>query len=75
MVDLTPAAIGPFCVPSVNLAEHPASCVPSVAYGAIVATVGSKSVGPGTRENIDEFTRTTSAAVAEIGAGRCNAPL
>ncbi|MAV68306.1 MAG: acetaldehyde dehydrogenase (acetylating) [Cellvibrionales bacterium TMED122] len=93
MVDLTPAAIGPFCVPPVNLAEHSAllamnvnmvtcggqatipmvhavSRVQSVAYGEIVATVGSKSVGPGTRKNIDEFTRTTSAAVAEIGGAR-----
>jgi len=93
MVDLTPAAIGPFCVPPVNLAEHSASLamnvnmvtcggqatipmvhavsrVQSVAYGEIVATVGSKSVGPGTRKNIDEFTRTTSAAVAEIGGAR-----
>ena len=93
MVDLTPAAIGPFCVPPVNLAKHSASLamnvnmvtcggqatipmvhavsrVQSVAYGEIVATVGSKSVGPGTRKNIDEFTRTTSAAVAEIGGAR-----
>jgi acetaldehyde/propanal dehydrogenase len=93
MVDLTPAAIGPFCVPPVNLAEHSAalamnvnmvtcggqatipmvyavSRVQSVAYGEIVATVGSKSVGPGTRKNIDEFTRTTSTAVAQIGGAR-----
>ena len=93
MVDLTPAAIGPFCIPPVNLAEHSASLamnvnmvtcggqatspmvhavsrVQSVAYGEIVATVGSKSVGPGTRKNIDEFTHTTSAAVAEIGGAR-----
>ena len=93
MVDLTPAAIGPFCVPPVNLAEHSASLtmnvnmvtcggqatipmvhavsrVQSVAYGEIVATVGSKSVGPGTRKNIDEFTRTTSTAVAEIGGAK-----
>ena len=93
MVDLTPAAIGPFCVPPVNLAEHSAalamnvnmvtcgdqatipmvhavSRVQSVAYGEIVATVGSKSIGPGTRKNIDEFTRTTSAAVAQIGGAR-----
>ena len=93
MVDLTPAAIGPFCVPPVNLSEHSVSLalnvnmvtcggqatipmvhavsrVQSVAYGEIVATVGSKSVGPGTRKNIDEFTRTTSEAVAEIGGAR-----
>ena len=49
---------------------HAVSRVQSVAYGEIVATVGSKSVGPGTRKNIDEFTRTTSAAVAEIGGAR-----
>ena len=93
MIDLTPAAIGPFCVPPVNLAEHSAaltmnvnmvtcggqatipmvhavSRVQSVAYGEIVATVGSKSIGPGTRKNIDEFTRTTSEAVAQVGGAR-----
>ncbi|MBL8444463.1 MAG: acetaldehyde dehydrogenase (acetylating) [Zoogloeaceae bacterium] len=115
MIDLTPAAIGPFCVPPVNLVEHvgrpspgrsqdgPApsggsehrerggllsemnvnmvtcggqatipmvaaiSRVQPVAYGEIVATVSSKSVGPGTRKNIDEFTRTTAAAVEKVG--------
>ena len=90
MVDLTPAAIGPFCVPPVNLAQHAealemnvnmvtcggqatipmvyaVSRVQSVEYGEIVATVGSKSVGPGTRKNIDEFTRTMAQAVAEVG--------
>jgi acetaldehyde/propanal dehydrogenase len=82
MIDLTPAAIGPYCVPSVNLAEKVAekamnvnmvtcggqatipmvaavSRVQAVSYGEIVATVSSRSVGPGTRKNIDEFTRTT----------------
>lgn len=90
MVDLTPAAIGPYCVPSVNLREHlgtrqmnvnmvtcggqatipmvaAVSRVQAVAYGEIVATVSSRSVGPGTRKNIDEFTRTTAGAVEQIG--------
>ncbi|MDP4652329.1 MAG: acetaldehyde dehydrogenase (acetylating), partial [Haliea sp.] len=79
MVDLTPAAIGPFCVPPVNLQDAVAakamnvnmvtcggqatipmvaavSRVQTVTYGEIVATVSSRSVGPGTRKNIDEFT-------------------
>ena len=90
MIDLTPAAIGPYCVPPVNLKEHAArlamnvnmvtcggqATIPMVAavsrvqpveYGEIVATVSSRSVGPGTRQNIDEFTRTTSAGVETIG--------
>ena len=90
MIDLTPAAIGPYCVPPVNLMQHvksgqmnvnlvtcggqatipmvaAVSRVQSVAYGEIVATVASRSVGPGTRRNIDEFTRTTAAAVQSIG--------
>jgi len=90
MIDLTPAAIGPMCVPPVNQREHigkgilnvnmvtcggqatipmvyAVSRVQKVRYAEIVATVASKSVGPGTRKNIDEFTRTTSAAVAKIG--------
>ena len=90
MIDLTPAAIGPFCIPSVNLRDHVGkkeanvnmvSCgaqatVPIVAavsrvqpveYAEIIATVASKSIGPGTRQNIDEFTRTTSAAVEKVG--------
>ncbi|KUZ01871.1 acetaldehyde dehydrogenase (acetylating) [Burkholderia territorii] len=90
MIDLTPAAIGPYCVPPVNLKDHIGSgemnvnmvtCggqatipmvraisrVQPVAYGEIVATVSSRSVGPGTRKNIDEFTRTTAAAVAQVG--------
>src|SRR5690606_375951 len=83
MIDLTPAAIGPFCIPPVNLdslsrgdlpnvnmvtcggqATIPmvaaVSRVQAVSYAEIVATVASKSIGPGTRMNIDEFTRTTA---------------
>ncbi|MCB1746338.1 MAG: acetaldehyde dehydrogenase (acetylating) [Gammaproteobacteria bacterium] len=90
MIDLTPAAIGPYCVPPVNLAEHvgrqamnvnmvtcggqatipmvaAVSRVQPVEYAEIVATVASKSAGPGTRRNIDEFTRTTAGAVEQIG--------
>ena len=90
MIDLTPAAIGPFCVPSVNLADAVAakamnvnmvtcggqatiplvaavSRVQAVSYGEIVATVSSKSAGPGTRKNIDEFTRTTANGISSVG--------
>lgn len=90
MIDLTPAAIGPFCVPPVNLKDHvgkqemnvnmvtcggqatvpmvgAVSRVQPVDYGEIIATVASKSAGPGTRKNIDEFTRTTARAVSEVG--------
>ena len=93
VIDLTPAAIGPYCVPPVNLKEHigkneqnvnMVSCggqatipmvyavsrVQSVKYGEIVATVASKSVGPGTRKNIDEFTRTTADGVKKVGGAR-----
>jgi acetaldehyde/propanal dehydrogenase len=93
MIDLTPAAIGPFCIPPVNLMDHVGkneqnvnmvSCgaqatVPMVAavsrvqpleYAEIVATVASKSIGPGTRQNIDEFTRTTSSAVQKVGGAK-----
>jgi acetaldehyde/propanal dehydrogenase len=93
MIDLTPAAIGPLCVPPVNLREHAAqaamnvnmiSCagqatipivhaisrVQSVAYGEIVASLASKSIGPGTRANLDEFTYTTSSAIERIGGAR-----
>jgi acetaldehyde dehydrogenase len=87
-VDLTPAARGPFVIPTVNLSEHihqpnlnmvtcggqatipmvhAVSRVTRVAYAEIVSTVASTSAGPGTRANIDEFTRTTSAAVESIG--------
>jgi acetaldehyde/propanal dehydrogenase len=93
MIDLTPAAIGPFCVPPVNLAEALAaramnlnlvSCggqatiplvaavsrVQPVAYAEIVATVSSRSAGPGTRKNIDEFTRTTARGIEQVGGAR-----
>ncbi|WP_353093319.1 acetaldehyde dehydrogenase (acetylating), partial [Methylibium sp.] len=93
MIDLTPAAIGPYCVPPVNLREqvgrramnvnmvtcggqatipmvHAVSRVQAVAYGEIVATVSSRSVGPGTRKNIDEFTRTTAGAVEKVGGAK-----
>ena len=93
MIDLTPAAIGPYCVPPVNLSEHigkkemnvnmvtcggqatipmvaAVSRVQPVSYGEIVATVSSRSVGPGTRKNIDEFTRTTAGAVEKIGGAK-----
>jgi acetaldehyde/propanal dehydrogenase len=90
MIDLTPAAIGPFCVPPVNLVDAVAkkamnvnmvtcggqatiplvaavSRVQDVVYGEIVATVSSKSAGPGTRKNIDEFTRTTAKGIEVCG--------
>ena len=90
VIDLTPAAIGPFCVPPVNLAEqlgqnhgnvNMVTCggqatIPMVAavsrvqhcdYAEIVATIASKSAGPGTRKNIDEFTRTTAEAIEKVG--------
>ena len=93
MIDLTPAAIGPYCVPPVNLAEHVGrgemnvnmvtcggqatipmvaaiSRVQPVAYGEIIATVSSKSAGPGTRKNIDEFTRTTAGAGEKVGGAK-----
>ncbi|MCC4118217.1 acetaldehyde dehydrogenase (acetylating) [Aromatoleum toluclasticum] len=93
MIDLTPAAIGPYCVPPVNLAGHVGkremnvnmvtcggqatipmvaaiSRVQPVAYGEIIATVSSRSIGPGTRKNIDEFTRTTAAAVERVGGAK-----
>ena len=93
VIDLTPAAIGPFCVPPVNLSDHvgkremnvnmvtcggqatipmvaAVSRVQTVDYGEIVATVASRSAGPGTRKNIDEFTRTTAAAVADVGGAK-----
>jgi acetaldehyde/propanal dehydrogenase len=91
VVDLTPAALGPYCIPPVNLDEHldapnvnMVSCggqatIPMVAavsrvqpvgYAEIVATVASRSIGPGTRQNIDEFTRTTRAGIERVGGAR-----
>ena len=90
-VDLTPAALGPYVVPPVNLREHlgepnlnmvtcggqatipivaAVSRVAEVEYAEIVASVASVSAGPGTRANIDEFTRTPAAAVAAGGGAR-----
>lgn len=93
VIDLTPAAIGPFCVPSVNMKElleqniqnvNMVTCggqatipiiaaisrIQSVAYAEIIATISSKSAGPGTRANIDEFTKTTSISIEKVGGAR-----
>ena len=93
MVDLTPAAIGPLCVPPVNLREHmdrvemnvnmiscagqatipivhAVSRIQPVEYAEIIASLSSRSIGPGTRANLDEFTYTTSNAICRVGGAR-----
>ncbi len=88
IIDLTPAAIGPYCIPVANGSEHlyalnvnmvtcggqatipmvaAVSRVAKVHYGEIIASISSRSAGPGTRANIDEFTETTSKAIEVIG--------
>ena len=91
IIDLTPAAIGPYCVPVVNLEQNlhegnvnmvtcggqatipmvaAVSRIAKVHYAEIVASISSKSAGPGTRANIDEFTETTSRAIEVVGGAR-----
>jgi acetaldehyde dehydrogenase (acetylating) len=91
VLDLTPAAVGPFVVPPVNLDQHldvgninlitcggqatipivhAINRISSVEYAEIVATISSNSAGPGTRANIDEFTRTTTKGIEQIGGAK-----